>query len=162
MSADLFNLYWVLVAAGFVLIAMEIFIPGGILGVIGVFALLIAAVIGFPVFGPRGGFYSGLGLLVGGTLFLALWIKYCPRSFLGKWFTLQEDGRDYKSFDDSRNSLVGKTGTAHSDLRPSGMAMIEGQKVDVVSEAGFIAHGAPIRVIDVVGSRVVVRQDGGI
>ena len=34
MNMEMFSLYWVLVASGFVLIAAEIFIPGGILGVI--------------------------------------------------------------------------------------------------------------------------------
>jgi len=158
MSGDLFNMYWILAAAGFVLIAAEIFIPGGILGIIGVISIIAAGIVGFSVFGLKGGFLSGLGLFVGGTVFLALWIKYCPRSILGRWFTLQEDGREFKSFDDSNQVLTGKSGVAQSDLRPSGMALIEGQKIDVVSEAGFIPHGSPIKVIQVVGSRVIVRQ----
>ncbi|MGA1194307.1 MAG: NfeD family protein [Kiritimatiellia bacterium] len=157
MNLDAQSLYWILVAAGFFLIAVEIFIPGGFLGAIGVFAIIGAGVVGFNVFGAQGGLLSGLGLFIGGTIFLGLWIKYAPKSFFGKWFTLQEDGRDYKSFDDSQQVLVGKNGHAHSDLRPSGIALIEGKKVDVVSEAGFVEHGTPLKVIEVVGSRVVVR-----
>lgn len=157
MNLDAFSLYWILVAAGFFLIAVEIFIPGGFLGAIGVFAIIGAGLLGFNVFGIQGGLLSGLGLFVGGTLFLGLWIKYAPKSFMGKWFTLQEDGRDFKSYDDSQKPLVGKIGHAHSDLRPSGIALIEGQKVDVVSEAGFIEHGTPVKVMEVTGNRVVVR-----
>lgn len=157
--SEMLTLYWVLIAAGFILIAAEIFIPGGILGVIGVFALLAAGITGFGVFGAQGGFLSALGIFVGGTLFLSLWIKYCPTSFLGKWFTLQEDGSEYKSFDDpARQVLVGKAGTAHTDLRPAGIVDIEGQRIDVVSEAGFIIKGSPVKVIEVAGSRIVVRQ----
>lgn len=160
MSGEFFNLYWVLVTAGLLLIAVEIFIPGGILGVIGVMALVAAGILGFIVFGVQGGLLSALGLFVGGTLFLALWIKYCPGSFLGNWFTLKEDGKDFKSYDDSQQWLNGRTGTAHSDLRPAGIALIDGKKIDVVSEAGFVVRGSPVKVIEVTGNRVVVRQTG--
>jgi len=158
MNLDPFTLYLVLVVAGFILIAAEIFIPGAILGILGVLSLMSAAILGFSVFGARNGFLSAGGLLIAGTIFLYLWVKYCPTSFLGKWFTLQESGKEFKSFDDSMNALVGKTGVAHSDLRPSGIAVIDSNKIDVISEAGFIAHGSNIKVIQVVGSRVVVRQ----
>jgi membrane-bound serine protease (ClpP class) len=151
------NTYAMLVGAGFVLIAAEIFIPGGILGVIGVIALLAAAVVGFGVFGVSGGLISAIGLLIGGTIFLALWVRYCPKSFFGKWFTLTEDGREFKSFDEHLAVLLGKTGTAHTDLRPAGIALIENQKYDVMSESGFIDRGTPIKVIHAAGNRVVVR-----
>lgn len=157
--SEMLTIYWVLVAAGFFLIAAEIFIPGGILGIIGVIALMAAGIVGFGVFGAQGGFFSALGIFVGGTVFLALWIKYCPTSFMGKWFTLQEDGSDFKSFDEpARQALVGKAGIAHTDLRPAGMADIENQRIDVVSEAGFITKGSPVKVIEVAGSRIVVRK----
>lgn len=158
MSSGLFNLYWALVAAGFFLIAVEIFIPGGILGVLGVMSIIAAAILGFEVFGARYGFISALVLFVGGIGFVYLWIKYCPRSFFGKWFTLEADGKSFKSFDDRTNELAGKTGTAQTDLRPSGMALIDGHKVDVVTEAGFISRGSAVKVIQVSGGRVVVRQ----
>jgi len=158
MNLDAFSLYLVLVAAGFILIAAEIFIPGAILGILGVFSLIAAAILGFTVFGARNGFLSAGALLIAGTIFLYLWVKYCPTSFLGKWFTLQESGKEFKSFDDSLNILAGKTGVAHTDLRPSGIAVIDSNKIDVISEAGFITNGSPIKVIQVVGGRVVVRQ----
>lgn len=159
MGDELFNLYWILVASGLFLLAIEFFIPGGIIGIFGVFGLLGAAIVGFAVFGAKGGLISALSLVVGATVFLALWIKYCPRSFLGNWFTLKTDGRDFKSFDDDQQrTLIGKSGVAHSDLRPAGMALIDGKKIDVVSEAGFIPHGSSIKVIDAAGSRIVVRQ----
>ncbi|HMP90564.1 MAG TPA: NfeD family protein [Kiritimatiellia bacterium] len=158
MSGDLFNLYWILVSAGFFLIAVEIFIPGGILGSVGVVSILAAVVVGFNVFGPTGGLYSSFGLLFGGVIFFGLWVKYCPKSRLGKWFTLEEDGREYKSYDNHYQTYLHKSGVAQSDLRPAGIAIIDKQKVDVVSEAGFIPHGSPVKVIQVTGNRIVVRQ----
>ncbi len=158
MSGDLFNLYWMLVTSGLVLIAAEIFVPGGILGVIGTIALLVAGLLGFTVFGPLGGLLSAIGLLIGGAIFISLWIRYCPHSMIGRWFTLKEDGSTFKSSDNTQDHLLGQTGTAHTDLRPAGMAMIGGHKIDVLSEAGYITSGTAIKVIAVTGNRVVVRE----
>ncbi len=149
--------YIALVGGGFVLIAAEIFIPGGILGVVGVLALMSAGVLGFSVFGMAGGLISAIGLLIGGTVFLALWVKYCPTSFFGRWFTLKEDGRDFKSYDNHLDALLGQSGVAHTDLRPAGIVVIGTQKIDVLSEAGFVTKGTAVKVIQVAGNRVVVR-----
>lgn len=156
MSPDV-NTYAMLVGAGFVLIAAEIFIPGGILGIIGVMALVSASVFGFVVFGASGGLISAVSLLVGGAVFLGLWVKYCPTSIFGKWFTLKEDGREFKSFDEHLAALLGKSGTAYTDLRPAGTALIDNQKYDVMSESGYVSRGTPIKVIHAAGNRVVVR-----
>jgi len=161
MEGNLVNAYWVLVAAGFVLLGAEILIPGAIVGAMGVVSLVVAAILGFAAFGVKGGFISFMGLLIGGTVFLYLWIKYCPKSIFGKWFTLQEDGKEFKSFDASRSDLKGKRGVALTDLRPAGIAEIEGSRIDVVSEAGFVTQGSKIKVIEVAGSRIVVRQIEG-
>jgi membrane-bound serine protease (ClpP class) len=55
-------------------------------------------------------------------------------------------------------SLLGLTGTAVSTLRPAGAARINEQFVDVVSEGDFIEPGTPIQVIEVEGTRIVVKK----
>jgi membrane-bound serine protease (ClpP class) len=151
MNPDL-TTYIALVGGGFVLIAAEIFIPGGILGIAGVIALVIAGLLGFSV-----GLLSAIGLLIGGSIFLGLWVKYCPKSFFGRWFTLKEDGREFKSYDNHLDPLLGQSGIAHTDLRPAGIALIGQQKIDVLSEAGFVTKGTQVKVILVSVNRVVVR-----
>jgi len=152
------TLYWMLLASSVVLVAAEFFIPGGILGIIGVLAMNCAMFLGVSAFGTQGGMISALGIVLGGMVLLFFWIKYCPHSFIGKWFTLQESGKDFKSFDETRNELMGKTGVARTDLRPAGVAVIDDKKIDVVSEAGFIEKGSTVKVIQVAGSRIAVRQ----
>jgi membrane-bound serine protease (ClpP class) len=147
-----------LVGAGFVLIAAEIFIPGGILGLIGVLALVIAlAILGFVVFGASGGLISAIGSTRRRHHFPWFVGKILPDLLFRKWFTLKEDGRDFKSFDEHLAVLLGKTGTAYTDLRPAGTALIDDQKYDVMSESGYITRGTPIKVIHAAGNRVVVR-----
>jgi len=54
--------------------------------------------------------------------------------------------------------LLDQTGTALSALRPAGTAVINGKRVDVVTEGQMIDPGTPVRVVAVEGMRVVVRQ----
>ncbi len=57
-----------------------------------------------------------------------------------------------------RGSLVGHTGVALSDLRPAGVARIDGQRIDVVTEGGWIASGEPVEVLSDEGYRRLVRR----
>jgi membrane-bound serine protease (ClpP class) len=50
------------------------------------------------------------------------------------------------------------TGVTLSDLRPSGIASIDGERVDVVTEGEHIPEGEPIEVINDEGYRRVVRR----
>jgi membrane-bound serine protease (ClpP class) len=55
-------------------------------------------------------------------------------------------------------SLTGQTGTAESDLHPSGWVKIEDQRVFVVSEGEFLNKGTEVKILSVDGNRVVVRK----
>jgi membrane-bound serine protease (ClpP class) len=46
---------------------------------------------------------------------------------------------------------------ALTDLRPAGAAEIDGERIDVVAEAGYLAAGSPLEVIVDEGYRRVVR-----
>ena len=54
--------------------------------------------------------------------------------------------------------LIGERGRVLTELRPSGSALLAGHPVDVVSEGTFIAKGELVQVVEVQGSRVVVRR----
>jgi membrane-bound serine protease (ClpP class) len=55
-------------------------------------------------------------------------------------------------------SLIGSTGTALTDLRPSGMAEIGGRRIDVVTEGDYVRTGEPVEVVRDEGYRRVVRR----
>ncbi|MGH2535595.1 MAG: NfeD family protein [Thermomicrobiales bacterium] len=59
--------------------------------------------------------------------------------------------------------LVGTSGHALTDLRPSGTAEIEGRRIDVVSAGDFINAGDPIEIVADEGYRRIVRRkaEGG-
>jgi membrane-bound serine protease (ClpP class) len=55
-------------------------------------------------------------------------------------------------------ALLGQVGTATSMLRPAGMARIGDRYVDVVTEGDFIEPGTSIQVVEVEGTRIVVKK----
>jgi len=55
-------------------------------------------------------------------------------------------------------SLIGMTGVALGDLRPSGFADVEGMRVDVVTRGDYIRAGEQVEVIADEGYRRVVRR----
>jgi membrane-bound serine protease (ClpP class) len=67
----------------------------------------------------------------------------------------KEDG--YVSNKD-RTDLLGKNGLTLTMLRPAGTAIFMDERVDVVTEGGFIAKDVKIKVIKVEGVRIVVRE----
>jgi membrane-bound serine protease (ClpP class) len=56
-----------------------------------------------------------------------------------------------------QTELLQQTGVAATQLRPSGAALINGRRIDVVSEGSLIEKGTPIKVVALEGVRVVVR-----
>ncbi len=145
-----------LLAAGMLLIGAEVFVPGAVAGTIGALCLIAAAGVAFTISTALGAYVSaGIVLLV--ALTIILWIKLFPKSAIGRMMTLSQDGKTFKSAD-PRETLVGKDGVAHSELRPAGFALIDGRRVDVITEGNLVPKGAPIRVVRVEGNRVVVRK----
>ena len=67
-------------------------------------------------------------------------------------------GHAYGSAPDSDLRWLGKKGQASSPLRPAGIAEIEGERVDVVSDGELIDAGQRVEVTRVDGNRIVVRR----
>jgi len=56
---------------------------------------------------------------------------------------------------------TGERGRAVSPLRPVGQARFGTRIVDVVAQGEFVPVGAPVRIVEVRGNRVVVIHDVG-
>lgn len=54
--------------------------------------------------------------------------------------------------------FLGKEGVATTILRPAGIADFEGVKLDVVSRGEFINSGKMVKIIEVQGRRIVVKE----
>ena len=76
-------------------------------------------------------------------------IKKFDGTFNGNGYTITDLGKPLFRF-------IGKTGTAHTPLRPAGIAELDGVRLSVVSDGDFIKAGTPVRVDRVEGKRIVV------
>ena len=144
-----------LLLVGALLLLAETVLPGMIAGTIGVLCLIAGVGTAYQEFGLAGGNWVLVFTLAGLAVGCALWVNYLPGSRFGRLYAsttvVGELGTD-------RPELVGQSGVAHTALRPSGVAIIGGQRVDVVTEGSLIECGAAVKVIAVEGARVVVRQ----
>jgi membrane-bound serine protease (ClpP class) len=160
-----------LVLGGLVLLAVELFvIPGfGVTGILGIIALLGGMSLSLVGAGASWEFimravarvvFSLLAALVGSLVLL----KFLPRLPFGRRLILEtglsaEQG--WASAPETDKRWQGKTGRAVSPLRTAGIAEIDGERVDVVSDGEFIESGAPIMVTRIDGNRIVVRRSHG-
>ncbi|KAF1084085.1 hypothetical protein SPSYN_02737 [Sporotomaculum syntrophicum] len=100
-----------------------------------------------------------IGLIVSMLVFI-LGIKLMSRFNLWQRLTLSKRQLNDEGYRSSRDELVdftGQEGITLTPLRPSGVAEVGGERLDVVSEGGFIPAGAKIKVVRVESIRIVVR-----
>jgi len=145
----------VLLLTGAVLLALETVLPGLIAGIIGFICLIAGVALSFRDYGTETGGLVLLGTLTGLGIGTALWLKYFPDSRYARIFIAQQTVGELGA---ERPELLHQTGVTHSNLRPSGTAVINGQRVDVVTEGGLIEKGTAIKVVATEGMRVVVRR----
>ncbi len=164
-----------LFALGVALLLVELLVlPGfGIAGVLGLLAILGSAVLVLLAgdwsdlsfqnpFGIEAVFRvlltTALSMVVIGVL-----IHYLPRfafTGLGSRLVLAGGlGREvgYVSHRPAEVEWIGKRGVTLTPLRPSGKALIEGQRVNVETQGGYVAEDEPIEVIRQVEGRLVVK-----
>jgi membrane-bound serine protease (ClpP class) len=157
-----------LIGIGLLLLAVELFVlPGfGVAGVLGILALLGG--LGSSLVGA-GATWEALLAAVGRaalSLLLAILggfalLRLLPRTPMGRRLILQtglSSGAGYTSEPVGDHRWLGHRGTTVSPLRPSGIAQLDGERVDVVSDGAFLEAGTPIEVIRVDGNRIVVRS----
>lgn len=158
----------ILAVAGVILLVLELLVvPGfGIVGVLGIVAILASLVL--SLVGP--GETATFILVAAGRVVLALLLallaslvllRFLPRLPFGRRLILERGlaaAQGYASAPESDAQWLGKKGRASSPLRPAGIAEIDGQRVDVVSDGEHIEAGQLIEVTRVDGNRIVVRH----
>jgi membrane-bound serine protease (ClpP class) len=145
---------FLLFVAGLLLLAAEVtVIPGfGLAGVAG-FASILASI--YLSFGDQFALVAGISVvMIGVGVALTFWLL--PNSQFAQRFALNESLAGNLS-EPGRERLVGRYGRAISDLRPAGVADLDGERVDVVTEGEFLDHDTLLEVTRVEGRRVVVR-----
>jgi membrane-bound serine protease (ClpP class) len=155
----------ILLVAGLVAVGVEIFlVPGfGVAGILGI--LLIGSSVFLTLIGNlptwadvarASGVIMTTGVIVIAMMYTLL--RIMPRTTRTRGIFLRaatERAAGYISAPE-REELVGREGVAVTDLHPSGVVLIGDERVDVVSDAGFVAKGSRVRIVRAEGYRLVV------
>lgn len=146
---------------GLVLLILEVFvIPGfGITGILGLVAMFGSIFLATP--DPASAVQSLVIAIIGSVVLVAIVLRFTPGRRVFKHLVLDTSETKEKGYTAAKpglQSLIGKTGTAKTVLRPSGTAEIEDQFVDVVTSGEYVEEGTFIQVMDVEGMRVIVRE----
>ena len=144
---------------GILLLAAELFVPGGVIGFLAAVSLGGSIVLTFLDFGPAYGMLVMLLALVSVVGILLVWVKVFPRTRMGKNVILghqHERTEGYTAQDADLTGLVGQEGVTLTTLRPAGMATVGGERVDVVTDGRYLDPGERVRVVGVNSNRVIV------
>ncbi|CAN2250175.1 NfeD family protein [Bacillus vallismortis] len=148
-----------LFAGGVILILLEIFLPGGIIGLLGLGAIVAS------LFLAAGSFtVMAISLLIASavsiTAFILLTRVLGKRMKFFKKFVLNDSTNTESGYvsNQTRTDLIGKVGITYTQLRPAGTVIIDDERLDVVSEGSFTEKDKKVKVVKVEGSRIVVRE----
>lgn len=155
----------VLIGIGIALAAVEIFVTPGF-GLPGVLSIIfLAAGLGLSLVGSgatAGAVVASLGRVaisfVAAIVVMVLLLAFLPHIPLSRRIVLTAGGPAAVSVAETSGSWVGTRGSTLTPLRPSGMAQLGDERVDVVAEGELIPAGAAIEVVRHEGNRVVVRR----
>ncbi len=148
-----------LLLVGLLALILEVFIAGfGFFGMAGIIlfgwgilllsfdvavtlkSLVIAVAVSFAVF------FAGVKILTR--------LNFWQRFTLG---TRQEKNTGYTAPREELRAYAGREGITLTPLRPAGSVEIDGERLDVVTEGGFVPPGAKVTVVKVDSGRIIVR-----
>jgi len=154
-------LAYLLIALGVVLVLAELFVPTGfILVVVGVCCALVGVGLMFVHGSMENALMALLSLCVGGPLLGGLVFYLWPYSPMGRKLirTAEEDVTvAHMAGNAGLEPLRGKTGRAVSPLRPSGVAVFAGRRIDVITEGLMVEPGQWVKCVEVRANKVIVR-----
>lgn len=149
---------FLLLLLGLLLIFLEFYLPGLIVGSIG----LIFVIVSVLLFANQSSSPVAIMIFTAGVI-IAIWllIKYTlqriPKVKSGFSIYLKGDQEGFRAshYDPS---AIGKTGVVISDLKPGGYILVEGKKMQAISQTGYIPQGSEVKVISGQEESVIVIQ----
>jgi membrane-bound ClpP family serine protease len=146
-----------LFALGVLFIAVEVIVPGAILGSIGGLLMFTGIVLSFVEFGFGGGMIAVAAALGVAGLALYLEFRVLPKTRIGRRAFLTREISEVSN-PSSRllPELIGKTAEAITLLSPSGLVRIDGGNYEAFCQTGQVPAGTALEVIGADTFRLIV------
>ncbi len=141
--------------AGIILLGFEVFLPGGILGIMAGLCLLGGTGFAFSEFGMSGGLIALMVAVVLVAAVLYFEFAILPKTAFGKRLFLQKS-IDGTSAPARERDYVDSEGVTLTALGPSGYIEIDGKRLEAFSRSGFLEPNMPVKVIGTDNFRLIV------
>jgi membrane-bound ClpP family serine protease len=152
------SLIIILFSIGIFLLAAEVMIPGGILGIAGGLLLFAGCVLSFILLGTTEGMIAIGITILAAILVFYIQFKILPNTRAGKRFFLNKEiSATSTALGDEARDLIGKTATSVTVLSPSGYVTVDGKRLEAFSQSGHIAPGIELLVTDANHFQITVR-----
>jgi membrane-bound ClpP family serine protease len=148
-----------LFALGIVLLAVEVIVPGGILGSIGGLLMFSGCVAAFIRFGAGGGVLAVTAAAALSALAFYIEFRVLPKTSLGrKAFLTSEIKAVSSAFGEEARDLIGKSAKALTMLSPSGYIMVDGKRYEAFCQSGQVPAGTALKVTGADNFRLIVSE----
>jgi len=160
MFGDWTGLTVFLYVFGLVLLLIEGLMPGfGLAGITGVICVIVSIVM------ITSNLFDALLLIISTIAIFSIIIVGLYKMGYGskylKFLILDKEQKreeGYTSSNKDYSSYLGKVGVADTPLRPSGVVIIEGNRVNAQSEGNFISKDSKVIVTHVDGMKIIVKN----
>lgn len=160
-----------LIIIALVLFFFEIFIPGGILAVLGASLLLIASILTYAQYGWDPAVFVFVSSALLSIAFFFFEIKILPKLPIGRHLILGNPPAQRPSAggnspalppegakQSGSGPLVGQTGEALTRMVPTGQVRVGTLAVEAISLSGMLPQGTPVQVVQQDAFRVLVKR----
>lgn len=149
----------ILFGIGVIFVIIELFIVGAIIGFFGIVLISLSLImLGDNLF------IMLFNVIIAVILSIVEWVilvKLLNRKIPFFEKVVLKDSTNAEAgyrFHDDRSHLVGKIARTSTDLRPAGIILINDERIDAVSDGSFILRNKDVKILEVEGTRVVVRE----
>jgi len=149
----------VLFLLGVILLALEIVVPGAVLGTVGALLMTGGVVAAFVNLGSTGGMIATLValLLLGATFYLEM--VWLPRSRMAKHLSMDTTIDSVSQPPLAKESdVIGRDAVALSTLAPTGFVNVDGRRYEASCRSGYAAAGETLRVVGLDAFRLIVTK----
>ncbi len=149
----------ILLGLGIVLLAIELVVPGAIIGIVGALAMLAGVLVAFGEFGAQGGLLTLGGVIVVLSTVIYIELVWLPKSALARWFSMSTTlaGRSQEPLADAAE-VTGADAVAETVLSPSGYVRVGGRRYEAFCRDGFAEAGEVLRVVSLDNFRLIVSR----
>lgn len=148
----------ILLIIGFVLIAIELMLPGFSLpGILGSICLIASVLLTARTFGEA--LIMIIGILTVLGIMLVVILSLFAKGKISNHLVLKDEQKKEQGYISTSDLeyLLGKEGTAITDLKPTGIGDFSGVNFEVVSEGQYVRKGTKIVIYKVTGSKLIIK-----